>query len=120
LVSHEGQLVGLVTVKDVLRYEAAIAHREAKPTVSEPRDRNHSMASSHGWHDARASVGVGEESTNGLELTLEEAFAWARIRGSRVYDVFEGLVRRARGRPRETGHEAAYELGMTEERRDNG
>ena len=68
---------------------------------------------------------AGEEGTNGLEVALEEAFAWIRIRGSSVYNVVDGLVRRGRGRARETerdtgGAEAAYEFEMAEESRDSG
>ena len=122
LVSQEGQLVGLVTVKDVLRHEVAIEHREAKSSAAPSHVRNDSLTSStNGWHDSWAGMDSGEEGTNGLEVVLEEAFAWARIRGSRLYNVIEGLVRRASGRSRESeGQEAAYEFEMAEEGRDSG
>jgi len=121
LVSHEGQLAGLVTVKDVLRHEASVAHRESKPPPTPSPNRNDSTESSNGWHDSWAGVDAGEEEANGLEIALGEAFAWLRIRGSMMYNVMDGLVRRARGRPREAAeHEAAYEFEMTEENRDRG
>ena len=121
LVSQEGQLVGLVTVKDVLRHEVAVEHREAKSSAAPSHSRNDSLNSSNGWHDSWAGMDSGEEGTNGLEVVLEEAFAWARIRGSRVYNLIEGLLRRASGRSRESGgQEAAFEFEMAEESRDSG
>lgn len=111
LVAHEGQLVGLVTVKDVLRHEAKAHHKEAQLQASSPatpsrshRRTNgnstqggrdpHESFSDDGWQswdeDARVNGG-------GLEVVLEEVYAWARIKGSRLYNIVYGAVRSRAG-----------------------
>ena len=112
-----------MTIKDVLRHEAGLAHREATPAPAfpHPRNRNNSIASSNGWHDSWVPVDAGEEGTHGLEVALEEGFAWMRIKGSQLFNVVEGLMGKTRGRSRqETSHEAAYDFEMVEEHRDTG
>ena len=122
-MSHEGQLVGLVTVKDVLRHEATLAHKESKFPASPPQNhaRTDSVTSSNGRQDGWVDMNPEEDGTHGLEVALEEALAWVRIRGSRAYSVVDGLMQRARGRPRGAErHETAYEFEMAEENRDSG
>lgn len=58
LVTHEGKLVGLVTVKDVLRHEAT-------------REHEHDAASPTAWEERQWEERVG------LEGVLEEAWDWA-------------------------------------------
>lgn len=112
LVAHQGQLKGLVTVKDVLRHEArheANLHRSSSMTNTvspvppgSPRIRPPGLAE-HGRRDSTGSTGSASSWTNwqetwapieeddgrrhgqGLEIALEEAYGWLTIRGSRVY-----------------------------------
>jgi len=119
LVTQEGQLVGLVTVKDVLRYEAALAHRgAARPTTNATsHTRNISLDTYSGWQDAWNELEDAGRS-RGLEGILEEGFAWLRIHGTRVYNRALERFRQTRGEPlerREEGNEQ-YSFEMVEER----
>ena len=112
LVSHEGQLEGLVTVKDVLQHEATVHHREsvsASASGSRPMtpangvggSRGHrrnadGMASNDSWAQRWASFEE-DDRGHGLEIALEEGWSWVRIRGSRVYNVAYEYLRRLRG-----------------------
>jgi len=97
LVSQEGQLVGLVTVKDVLRHEAAHAHRSA---ASPPTQANHSREGStsnwNGWTETWSTDGSSRRPT-GLEVALEETMTWLRHSGESALSYIRGLRRRSRG-----------------------
>ncbi|KAK1926250.1 chloride channel [Papiliotrema laurentii] len=98
LVAHEGQLVGLVTVKDVLRHEAKTHHREAQSPLSATRPRtahrhHPSNLSDEGWDSWDEQL----ERGRGFEYLLEEAYAWARVRGSRLYNIVYGRFSSGRG-----------------------
>ena len=92
LVTHEGQIVGLVTVKDVLRHEAALHHRASTsapvtPRSSTPRaqmthrQRNaEGFESTDGWAE-RWQDFEREDRGNGLEIALEEVLAWVWEKG---------------------------------------
>jgi chloride channel 3/4/5 len=94
LVANEGHLVGLVTVKDVLRHEAQMEHEHATSvpvsaaiptsTSAVPREpahiRNDSASS---WATGGAGgnwepVGgpIAEDGAAGLEVALEEGLRW--------------------------------------------
>ena len=107
LVSHEGQLVGLVTVKDVLKHEAAHIHREANsiPAIPAPGRGTRRGGVGHGytssdvsdvWAESWAAIEE-DERGHGLEIALQEGYAWVRVRGSRLYNVFHGFLRQVRG-----------------------
>ncbi|WWC97131.1 hypothetical protein V866_004009 [Kwoniella sp. B9012] len=116
LVSDQGKLVGLVTVKDVLRHEVVEHHRHTRLTsantagispitprnpYTHSRDDSSSTAGGGGWdlgfgHQQDAIEGNG----NGLEIALEEGFAWLRVQGSRVYNVLYDQWRNTLGRGR--------------------
>lgn len=100
LVSREGALVGLVTVKDVLRHEASQehAHRLASlsaqptPTHPGPHTRGSSLESANGWADSWAAVEE-DQGGRGLEIALEEGWGWVRLNGLRAWNVVAGGVR---------------------------
>ncbi|WVR03435.1 hypothetical protein IAU60_000426 [Kwoniella sp. DSM 27419] len=98
LVSDQGRLVGLVTIKDVLRHEVAEAHKHSRmnsgnalpgasrnPYSNHVRDDSASSAGGNGWDTWATVVDPGGEG-HGLEIALEEGFAWLRVTGSRVYN----------------------------------
>jgi chloride channel 3/4/5 len=109
LVSHEGQLVGLVTVKDVLRHEAKIHHKESQHAASPPSTARSARlrpdGPGHRPHDSNAfsdDDGWGswdQEDTrgHGFEVLLEDVYAWARIKGSRLYNIAYAAVRSRSG-----------------------
>ena len=115
LVSHEGQLAGLVTIKDVLRHEAATLAREKRGDLPPPsaRGQGHlrtaSEGTDNGWADAW-EIEQGDE--HGFEVMLEEGYAWMRVQGSRVYNLVYGLVRGGR-----VSDSAAFDYEMAAERR---
>ncbi|KAK4686453.1 chloride channel 3/4/5, partial [Tremellales sp. Uapishka_1] len=115
IVGHEGRLCGLVTVKDVLRYEAKEHHLQTSQNQN-MHERTESSDSTHnGWQDSWAAVEDGEASGAGLEIALEEAWRWLRIRGSRMYNIGLGLARRSGGGGRRGGpgpeEVFSYDLG---------
>lgn len=143
-MSREGQLVGLVTVKDVLRHEARqeVLHTRKRrtesasnsrsdspipgsrispiPRVLKGHARNQSEASSaNGWADSWQAVEEGEASGNGLEIVLEEALGWIK---TRIGGPISGISRLLRRNSRSTsngqrnGHDAAYEFELAEDR----
>lgn len=91
LVAHGGRLVGLVTVKDVLRHEAKQHHKDLQTPPSSARSRTHRPISSNtseeewdNWEDTRG---------RGLEFLLEEGYTWLRVRGSRLYNILYSRFR---------------------------
>lgn len=133
LVANEGHLVGLVTVKDVLRYEAQVEHLHTLSTsvpgsATIPREQQY-----HTRIDSGASWAAGGTSGNwvpvgggpgeimadpaaaGLEVTLEEGLRWVnqRAEGMRsIFDRFRGRGGSARGRD---GVQEAMEYELEEE-----
>ncbi|WVQ76251.1 hypothetical protein IAR50_005916 [Cryptococcus sp. DSM 104548] len=114
LVSDQGQLAGLVTVKDVLKHEAAeVVHRSrATPvTPSNPNYGRHSSDLNGGW-DRDWEVGA-EDTGNGLELILEESLEWVKGKVAWVYGAAVESWRGVRG---QNTREGAYDYELTEER----
>lgn len=74
LVVKEGKLLGLVTVKDVLRHEAAVEHmhRQQESSVS---------PNSSSFQDWRDTVFNMEENAAGLEVVLEELLNFVKAIG---------------------------------------
>lgn len=123
LVSQEGRLVGLVTVKDVLRHEAIAHHHRAshvKPSSTMGPTHGHSRDSSwgNGWNDDWQEVVDVDIRGNGLEYALEVALAWVRQRA----DGLRGLVNSRRGSRRRDlagdpgGDNPAYEYELSDNR----
>ena len=117
-MSHEGQLVGLVTVKDVLRHEAAIHHRETQTSPTSSRSRGHRPMGSDMTDQEWERWGAEENRGNGLEVMLEEVYSWVSSRGSRVYNILYSTVRGSSGSAlgsgrggREVGFEYELETG---------
>jgi chloride channel 3/4/5 len=114
LVSHEGQLVGLVTIKDVLRHEATEKHRE-EVTAAAAHSRNSwegewTPMDERGNASRRAS----------LERLLENGLQWAQTHGvTAVNDVISRVrnVRPGSGAPSPRPNDA-YRFEMDEERHD--
>lgn len=77
LVVKEGKLLGLVTVKDVLKHEAAVEHihRQQQVTVA---------ANTSSFQDWRDTVFNMEENAAGLEVVLEELLKVVKGVGERV------------------------------------
>jgi chloride channel 3/4/5 len=104
LVAQEGQLLGLVTVKDVLRHEAAVehAHRTRQQQVVAPD-----------WRDGLWNM---EENAAGLEVVLEEALTRFKAATSGVRSLLERVLGKAGfgGRPAPDPHDRSvaeeYEL----------
>jgi chloride channel 3/4/5 len=135
LVSQEGRLVGLVTVKDVLRHEAANAHgfHKAQPVSTTPtrptsatggasgsgagHGRIESTPSYNAWRDVWADIEEGGPG-RGLEIALEEGWMWFRTSGSRAYNLVLETYRRATGggSSGERRGEEDYEFELREER----
>lgn len=124
LVANEGHLVGLVTVKDVLRYEAQVEHQHAMdaipPTTSlPPREAGHTRAdSASSWVTAGAGGDwepmADPRAGDGLEATLEEGLRWVTQRAGglgRAVDRFRTGPRNGR-----SGVEEAMEYELDEER----
>jgi chloride channel 3/4/5 len=118
LVSQEGHLVGLVTVKDVLRHEAFTHHnRSSQPKATSGTDqtRRDSTSSWNGWNDSwQEQEDVGGVRGNGLEYALEMGLSWVKIRTAGLV----GMLGRGRnGRRRDpAGGVAAYDYELSEDR----
>ncbi len=95
-MAKEGKLVGLVTVKDVLRHEAASEHKNAQiPTsATSPPAAN---GTSPNWRERMWS----HEDAAGLEIVLEEAFTRMQALNGRAYEILDRMWQRY-GRPRRT------------------
>lgn len=90
LVQSEGQLQGLVTIKDVLRHEATEKHREA----AEARElRELRRDSAEGWGEWTP---LGDAQGPVLEHALERGLDWAQTRGVGVVNDVIARVRAAR------------------------
>jgi chloride channel 3/4/5 len=113
LVSQEGHLVGLVTVKDVLRHEAFTHHNRSTHPKAPVRGhtRQDSSSSWNGWGDSwqEDEAETGGVRGNGLEYALEAGLAWVKQRTS-------GLLGTGRNsRARHQGVDAAYEYELSED-----
>lgn len=80
LVVKEGKLLGLVTVKDVLKHEAAVEHLHRQQQVSV-------AANSSSFQDWRDTVFNMEENAAGLEMVLEELLKLVKSIGERANSV---------------------------------
>lgn len=85
-MAKEGQLLGLVTVKDVLRHEAAMEHAH--------HNRSQVNTAALPAQDWRDTVWNMEENAAGLEMVLEEALG--RFKGTA--DGLAGIARKMFGR----------------------
>ena len=104
--------MGLVTVKDVLRHEAATHHRGTQSPPSSARPRGHRPVPSELTDDGWDSWSADESRVRGLELMLEEGYAWAMIQGSRVYNLLYRAVRGRGSISRETNRDPGFEYEM--------
>lgn len=96
LVQAEGQLQGLVTIKDVLRHEATEKHREAAE-ARELRDLRRESTDGWGeWAPLGGLGGLGESQGPVLEHALESGLNWAQTRGVGVVNDVIARVRNAR------------------------
>lgn len=113
LVSHEGQLAGLVTIKDVLRHEATEKHREEVASVS------HSRLGS--W-DQEWTPMPGDPTPPAnqaaLEHLLEDGFQWAQTHGVTVVNDVIARVRNVRGGSAGPRNDEAYRFEADPERQD--
>lgn len=113
LVSHEGKLAGLVTIKDVLRHEASEKVREAAVALS------HSRAES--WDADWSPIPGGESSPRGrgrapiLEGLLEDGLEWAQTRGVHVVNDVIARVRPVRPTAGGAGGNEQYSFEMSAE-----
>jgi len=119
MVSQEGHLVGLVTVKDVLRHEAFTHHNRSvqpKAPVS-GHSRQDSSSSWNGWgehDDWQEQPDVGGVRGNGLEYALEMGLSWVKQRTTGLVGI---LDRGRNGRRRDPGRvDAAYDYELSEDR----
>jgi chloride channel 3/4/5 len=115
LVSQEGSLVGLVTVKDVLRHEAFTHHHRSSQPKPTGHTRHDSSSSWNGWGDSwQEQEEVGGVRGNGLEYALEVGLSWVKIRTAGLV----GMLGRGRnGRRRDPGGvDAAYDYELSEDR----
>lgn len=104
LVAQEGQLLGLVTVKDVLRHEAAVehAHKNRKQQDLTPD-----------WRDGIWNM---EEHAAGLEVVLEEILIRFKAATAGTKDLLDRFLGKVglNGRPAPDPHDRSmaeeYEL----------
>jgi len=84
LVAQEGQLLGLVTVKDVLRHEAAVehAHKNRQAQVIAPD-----------WRDGIWNL---DENAAGLEVVLEEALTRVKFAAEGARNLLDRILNRQR------------------------
>ncbi|KAL1412019.1 glycerol ethanol, ferric requiring protein [Vanrija albida] len=108
LVTHEGTLVGLVTVKDVLRHEASEKHRVETAETSRSRQGS--------WDGGWGGGPGGPERTPALEGLLEDGFTWARTHGVGAVNTALQRVRQYNGTsPRP---DDAYRFEMNDEQQE--
>lgn len=107
LVSHEGTLVGLVTIKDVLRHEASEKHRVATAENAASRSRQGS------WDAGWGGPPGGPDRAPALEGLLEDGFTWARTHGVGVVNTALQRVRQYNGTPPRS--DEAYRFEMNDE-----
>lgn len=91
-MAKEGKLVGLVTVKDVLRHEAALEHKHSQTSSSAPSPLTPNGAPAN-WRERMWS----DEDAAGLEVVLEEAFSRMQVIGGRVYEILDKIWERYGG-----------------------
>ncbi|WRT63642.1 uncharacterized protein IL334_000565 [Kwoniella shivajii] len=132
LVSDQGKLVGLVTVKDVLRHEVTEHHKHTRLTSSNTNipltNRN---PYSHNRDESTSTTGGGtsgwdlgfgsninsddnqDQNGNdnpGLEIALEEGFAWLRVQASRLYNIAHESYRGITGNQRNRNDGMEFDL----------
>ncbi|GHJ89162.1 hypothetical protein NliqN6_5564 [Naganishia liquefaciens] len=90
LVAKEGKLLGLVTVKDVLKHEAAVEHLHRQQQVSV-------AANTSSFQDWRDTVFNMEENAAGLEVVLEEVLKVVKGVGERVNSLLGHILGRFGG-----------------------
>ncbi|KAJ9101050.1 hypothetical protein QFC21_003268 [Naganishia friedmannii] len=90
LVAKEGKLLGLVTVKDVLKHEAAVEHmhRQQESSVSP------NSSSFQDWRDTMFNM---EDNAAGLEVVLEELLNFVKATGRRAKSSLTGVLGRFGG-----------------------
>lgn len=117
LVSQEGALVGLVTVKDVLRHEAFTHHhRSSQPKQPTGHTHNDSSGSRNGWDDNwQEQEDEGGVRGNGLEYALEAGLSWVKIRTAGLVRML-GISRSGRRRDPAGAVDAAYDYELSEDR----
>ena len=109
LVAQEGQLLGLVTVKDVLRHEAAVehAHKNRQAQVVAPD-----------WRDGIWNL---DENAAGLEVVLEEALSRVKLATEGVHNLLDRVFNRNRAgawtRPNDDTRTAAEEYELAPDQR---
>lgn len=109
LVAQEGQLLGLVTVKDVLRHEAAVehAHKNRQAQVVAPD-----------WRDGIWNL---DENAAGLEVVLEEALSRVKLATEGVHNLLDRIFNRNRAgtwtRPNDDTRTAAEEYELAPDQR---
>lgn len=97
LVSDQGRLTGLVTVKDVLRHELSEAHHRSRSTHTPITPSHPAYAQSNGWDTEWT---VDDERGHGLEIVLEEGLEWTRSKATWAYGAALERWRDIRGQDR--------------------
>ncbi|KAJ9118570.1 hypothetical protein QFC22_003790 [Naganishia vaughanmartiniae] len=87
LVVKEGKLLGLVTVKDVLKHEAAVEHMHKQQEISVSPN----SSSFQDWRDTMFNM---EENAAGLEVVLEELLNFVKAAGKRAKSSLAGVLGR--------------------------
>jgi chloride channel 3/4/5 len=90
LVNHEGQLAGMVTIKDLLRHEAG--EKAAQEVAAQAAAANTGHSRSGSWGEWTPTT----EGRPQLEGLLEDGLVWAQTRGVGVVNDVIARVRTAR------------------------
>ncbi len=90
LVAQEGKLVGLVTVKDVLRHEAAAEHKQTLSQLPTPITAESAAGANQSWHQRL----ITDDDAAGLEVVLEEAYTRLQALGGDVSTLLDRLKER--------------------------
>lgn len=119
LVSQAGQLVGLVTIKDVLRHEASEKVREAAVALSHTRAESWDVE----WSPIPGDDASRPASRRGapvLEGLLEEGLVWAQTRGVGVVNDVIARVRPVRPGSTSNDETFNFEMSTAEQERERG
>lgn len=118
LVNHEGQLAGMVTIKDLLRHEASEKAAEEVAAANAAAEGHSRTGSWSEWSPIPDSRG------GQLEGLLEDGLVWAQTRGVGVVNEVIARVRSARpGGGVQMGQgrsDHAYSFEMNEDGRRSG
>jgi chloride channel 3/4/5 len=87
LVAKEGKLVGLVTVKDVLRHEAEMEYKHSMTTPTMAGSVGAGNGSPMNWRERMWT----DDNAAGLEVFLEEAYTRLQALGDKVAVSFHRL-----------------------------